>query len=82
MRFKSYKRKKSNKQTKSLYRSRAGRHFYGTENEIWAGFVYRSTADTSLRDFYIMTLQTDINNLNVTLLAEDACCKITQDLNC
>ena len=23
---------------KSLYRSRAGRHFYGTENEIWAGF--------------------------------------------
>ena len=22
---------------KSLYRSRAGRHFYGTENEIWAG---------------------------------------------
>ena len=25
-------------QTKSLYRSRAGRHVYGTENEIWAGF--------------------------------------------
>jgi len=24
--------------TKSLYRSRARRHFYGTENEIWAGF--------------------------------------------
>ena len=24
--------------TKSLYRSRAGRHFYGTENEIWLGF--------------------------------------------
>ena len=24
--------------TKSLYRSRAGRHFYGTENVIWAGF--------------------------------------------
>ena len=24
--------------TKSLYRSHAGRHFYGTENEIWAGF--------------------------------------------
>ena len=24
--------------SKSLYRSRAGRHFYGTENEIWAGF--------------------------------------------
>ena len=23
---------------KSLYRSRAGRHFYGTENVIWAGF--------------------------------------------
>ena len=23
---------------KSLYRSRTGRHFYGTENEIWAGF--------------------------------------------
>jgi hypothetical protein len=23
---------------KSFYRSRAGRHFYGTENEIWAGF--------------------------------------------
>ena len=23
---------------KSLYRSHAGRHFYGTENEIWAGF--------------------------------------------
>ena len=23
---------------KSLYRSRARRHFYGTENEIWAGF--------------------------------------------
>jgi hypothetical protein len=23
---------------KSLYKSRAGRHFYGTENEIWAGF--------------------------------------------
>ena len=23
---------------KSLYRSCAGRHFYGTENEIWAGF--------------------------------------------
>ena len=23
---------------KSLYRSRAGRHSYGTENEIWAGF--------------------------------------------
>ena len=23
---------------KSLYRSRAERHFYGTENEIWAGF--------------------------------------------
>ena len=22
---------------KSLYRSRTGRHFYGTENEIWAG---------------------------------------------
>ena len=21
-----------------LYRSRAGRHFYGTENEVWAGF--------------------------------------------
>ena len=26
------------KNPKSLYRSRAGRHFYGTENEIWAGF--------------------------------------------
>ena len=24
--------------TKSLYRSRARRHFYGTENVIWAGF--------------------------------------------
>jgi hypothetical protein len=24
--------------SKSLYRSRAGGHFYGTENEIWAGF--------------------------------------------
>ena len=23
---------------KSLYRTRAGRHFYGTENEIWAAF--------------------------------------------
>ena len=23
---------------KSLYRSRAGRHFYGTKSEIWAGF--------------------------------------------
>ena len=23
---------------KSLYRSRAGRYFYGIENEIWAGF--------------------------------------------
>ena len=23
---------------KTTYRSRAGRHFYGTENEIWAGF--------------------------------------------
>ena len=23
---------------KSLYESCAGRHFYGTENEIWAGF--------------------------------------------
>ena len=23
---------------KSLYRNRTGRHFYGTENEIWAGF--------------------------------------------
>ena len=23
---------------KSLYRSRAGRHFYGTENQIWAAF--------------------------------------------
>ena len=23
---------------KSLYRSRAGRHFYGTENVIWADF--------------------------------------------
>jgi hypothetical protein len=23
---------------KSLYRSRAGTHFYGTENVIWAGF--------------------------------------------
>ena len=23
---------------KSLYRSPAGRHFYGTENVIWAGF--------------------------------------------
>ena len=23
---------------KSLYRSRAGRHFYGTENVFWAGF--------------------------------------------
>ena len=23
---------------KSLYRSRTGRHFHGTENEIWAGF--------------------------------------------
>ena len=21
----------------SIYRSRAGRHFYGTENDIWAG---------------------------------------------
>ena len=25
-------------QSKSLYRNSAGRHFYGTENEIWAGF--------------------------------------------
>ena len=24
--------------TKVIYRSRAGRHFYGTENEIWTGF--------------------------------------------
>ena len=24
-------------QAKSLYRSRSGRHFYGTENEIWPG---------------------------------------------
>ena len=23
---------------KSLHKRRAGRHFYGTENEIWAGF--------------------------------------------
>ena len=23
---------------KSLYRHRSGRHFYGTENVIWAGF--------------------------------------------
>ena len=23
---------------KSLYRSRAGRHFYGKEDEIWTGF--------------------------------------------
>ena len=28
----------SNGAYKSLYRSRAGKHFYGTENEIWAGF--------------------------------------------
>ena len=26
------------KRPKSLYRSHTGRHFYGTENEIWAGF--------------------------------------------
>ena len=25
-------------QSKSLHKIRAGRHFYGTENEIWAGF--------------------------------------------
>ena len=25
-------------ESKSLYRSHAGRHFYGTENVIWAGF--------------------------------------------
>ena len=25
-------------QAKSLYRSRAGKHFYGTEYEIWADF--------------------------------------------
>ena len=25
-------------QSKSLYKSRAGRHFYGTENVIWAGY--------------------------------------------
>jgi hypothetical protein len=25
---------------KSLYRSRIGRHFHGTENEIWAGWQY------------------------------------------
>ena len=25
-------------ESKSLYRSRARRHFYGTENEIWASF--------------------------------------------
>ena len=25
-------------ESKSLHRSRAGRHFCGTENEIWAGF--------------------------------------------
>ena len=24
--------------SKSLYRSRTGKHFYGTENEIWVGF--------------------------------------------
>ena len=24
--------------TKVIYRCRTGRHFYGTENEIWAGF--------------------------------------------
>ena len=27
------------KRPKSLYRSHTGRHFYGTENVIWAGFV-------------------------------------------
>ena len=27
-------------QSKSFYRNRAGRHFYGTENEIWAGWLY------------------------------------------
>ena len=26
-------------QLKSLYKSHAGRHFYGTENVIWAGFM-------------------------------------------
>ena len=23
---------------RTVYRSRAGRHFYGTENVVWAGF--------------------------------------------
>ena len=26
------------KRSKSSYRSHTGRHFYGTKNEIWAGF--------------------------------------------
>ena len=30
--------KNSARLPKSLYRSCAGRYFYGTENEIWAGF--------------------------------------------
>ena len=35
--------------TKSLYRSRAGRHFYETENVIWAGFG--PIGNTEKKDF-------------------------------
>ena len=39
-------------QAKSLYRSRAGRHFYGTENMIWAGFgLVGSTEKNNWADY-------------------------------
>ena len=36
---------------KSLYRSRVGRHFYETENVIWAGFGLVGNAEKKLGQF-------------------------------
>jgi hypothetical protein len=39
-------------QAKSLYRSRAGSHLYGTEYEIWAGFgLFGNTEKTIWADY-------------------------------
>ena len=45
-------REKSGLYTKSLYRSCAGSHFYGTEFEIWADFGTVGNTEKTIWDDY------------------------------
>ena len=73
---------------KSLYRSRVGRHFYGTENEIWAGFGPVGNTEKKLGADYEQLLrvvfscfQGQINTLKFFLKYCSVCTKKLHKIN-